>query len=309
MSGAGNEQHRETAEPGAAALPSAWAGFVRIRCMKTRTSVVLLLLLAATSTFAESESRVVYLANEGVAVFHNQTTLLFDPIFITKDAYYAAVPDDVRDAIISGAEPYTDIAAVFVSHYHLDHFEPAEMLRLMMQHEKTELYAPKQAVDAMREVAHSEHADIFSRISVLDLAYGDEPKSIQAGNLKVQGFYVPHSGWPKTSSDIENIAFRVTIDDVATVVHLGDADTDKAHFTAHQHHWQERTANIALPPYWFFYSSEGNEILDTFIQPSRAVGIHVPSKYQRRENIPEELREFDLFTKPGETRPLLSTPE
>jgi len=240
MSGAGNEQHRETAEPGAAALPSAWAGFVRIRCMKTRTSVVLLLLLAATSTFAESESRVVYLANEGVAVFHNQTTLLFDPIFITKDAYYAAVPDDVRDAIISGAEPYTDIAAVFVSHYHLDHFEPAEMLRLMMQHEKTELYAPKQAVDAMREVAHSEHADIFSRISVLDLAYGDEPKSIQAGNLKVQGFYVPHSGWPKTSSDIENIAFRVTIDDVATVVHLGDADTDKAHFTAHQHHWQER---------------------------------------------------------------------
>lgn len=277
--------------------------------MKTHPFQLLILLLATTVTLADTESRVQYLANEGVAVHHDNTTLLFDPLFRTKGDYYASVPEATRNAIIKGSEPFSDIAAVFVSHYHLDHFEPADMLRMMAQHETTQLYAPKQAVDAMRAVSSDNHADIFERVIVLDLSYGDEPQLIQTGNLRVQGFFIPHSGWPEARTDVENIAFRVTIDNVATVVHLGDADANRVHFTRHQHHWHERKTGVALPPYWFFASRDGNDILETFVRPQRAIGIHVPASYQHEENIPGELRDFDLFTHPGETRRWVTLPK
>jgi L-ascorbate metabolism protein UlaG (beta-lactamase superfamily) len=266
-------------------------------------------LSAATVTYAGTDSRVQYLANEGVAVFHGETTLLFDPLFQTRDAYYAAVPEETREAIIKGAEPFNNITAIFVSHYHLDHFDPEDMLRLMALQKTTQLYAPQQAVKAMRFASSDDQADIFDRVIALNLAYGDAPQFIQSGNLTVQGFYIPHSGWPKTRTDVENIAFRVTIDDVATVVHLGDADAHSEHFDLHQHEWQKKEAGVALPPYWFFDSADGNDILETYIQPLRTIGIHVPASYRNEETIPKEFQGFDLFTQPGETRPLVTTPK
>ena len=277
--------------------------------MKIAPFRILALLLATTTSYADTDSRIQYLANEGVAVFHEQTTLLFDPLFRTKDDFYASVPEPTREAILTGAEPFTHIAAVFVSHHHFDHFEPADMLRLMAQHETTTLYAPKQAVSAMRQLARDDQADIFTRVVVLDLAYGGEPILVQTGNLEVQGFFIPHSGWPNRHTEVQNIAFRVTIDDVATVVHLGDADPHRDHFALHQHQWQQEEAGVALPPFWFFDSSEGNEILKTYIRPLQSIGIHAPTQYRHEENIPEDLRDFDIFTNPGETRRWLLTPK
>ncbi len=265
---------------------------------------ILLLLLTTTTALADTESRIQYLANEGVAVFHEQTTLLFDPMFRPADTYYASVPEETREAIINGSDPFEEIAAVFVSHYHHDHFDPADMLRLMTQHETTRLYAPKQAVDAMRAISGSDQADIFKRVTVLDLSYGDEPKLMQTGNIEVEGFFIPHSGWPNRHADVENIAFRVTIDDVATVVHFGDADAQSEHFARHLRHWEEKEAGVALPPYWFFGPGDGIDILETYIRPLRSIGIHAPASYRNKENIPEELRDFDLFTDPGESRVL-----
>lgn len=273
--------------------------------MKASRLFCLTLLFTTTVSLADTASRVQYLANEGVAVFHGETTLLFDPLFQTRDAYYAQVPEKTREAIIKGSEPFSNISAIFVSHYHLDHFDPVDMLRLMAQQKSTQLYAPQQAVKAMRFASSKDQADIFERVIALDLDYGDAPRIIQSGNLTVQGFYIPHSGWPKARTDVENIAFRVTIDDVATVVHLGDADAHNEHFALHEHEWQEKEAGVALPPYWFFDSADGNDILDTYIKPLRTIGIHVPAAYKNAENIPKEFEGFDLFTKPGETRPLI----
>jgi L-ascorbate metabolism protein UlaG (beta-lactamase superfamily) len=271
--------------------------------------VCLVLLSATTVSYADTESRVQYLANEGVAVFHGETTLLFDPLFQTRNAFYAQVPEETREAIIKGSEPFSNITAIFVSHYHLDHFDPDDMLKLMAQQDTTQLYAPQQAVNAMRFASSDDQAYIFERVIALDLDYGDVPQLIQNGNLTVQGFYIPHSGWPRARTDVENIAFRVTIDNAVTVVHLGDADARSEHFAPHQHEWQEKEAGVALPPYWFFDSADGNDILDTYIHPLRTIGIHVPAAYRNPENMPKQFQDFDLFTRPGETRPLVATPQ
>ena len=86
-----------------------------------------LLLAAASVAFAQDESSIQYLANEGVMVRHAETSILFDPLFNNSFGQYQLVPDDMRAAIMAGKAPYDNADAVFISHYHDDHFSAADL--------------------------------------------------------------------------------------------------------------------------------------------------------------------------------------
>ncbi|MEQ8208029.1 MAG: hypothetical protein RIA65_17770, partial [Woeseia sp.] len=114
---------------------------------------------------------------------------------------------------------------------------------------------------------------------------------------------LPHSGWPDRRTDVENIAWRVTLDDGPTVLHLGDADTRDAHFANDAEYWRERYPDMAFPPYWFFLSNGGKDVLTTRIRAGHAVGVHVPvSVPTQADKRDPALQDADLFTTPGETR-------
>ncbi len=269
-------------------------------------------LFVLASACAGKDSRLQYLANEGVAVFHEGTTVLFDPLFRIDYDLYASVPEDVRDAMLNGSPPFDNVAAVFVSHYHGDHFDPTDMLAMLKRHEAARLYAPLQAVEAMRQRAGEDDAPVFERITAIDQSYGDAPQSMQHGDIRIEAFFVPHTGWPKALLDVQNIAFRVTLvtnGANASVVHLGDADPNLLHFEPHAQEWAQHPTVVALPPYWFFNSTYGNDVLDQVVRPKRSIGIHVPAAFAEHENIPADLRDFDLFIVPGETRPLVIVPD
>ena len=261
--------------------------------------LLLFVLLAGCKTH---DARLLYLANEGVAVFHADTTLLFDPLFRNDYGLYTLVPDSTRDALFAGATPFENISAVFVSHHHGDHFDPSDMLRLLRQHETTQLYAPQQAIDAMRAAAGSVDAPLFERTTALQLNYEDAPQIIRNGEILIEAFFLPHAGWPVRLTDVQNIAFRVTVDDEASIAHLGDADPNLIHFELHREQWHEHSTDVALPPYWFFNSTMGNQILKEYVRPGHSIGIHVPASFADPANIPEDLQGYDLFTKPGEPR-------
>ncbi|MEQ8955821.1 MAG: hypothetical protein RL120_16940, partial [Gammaproteobacteria bacterium] len=103
--------------------------------------------------------------------------------------------------------------------------------------------------------------------------------------------------------DVENIAWRVTLDNATTVLHLGDADPRDVHFANDAAFWSRNQPHTAFPPYWFFGSAAGRDILEQRIGAASNVGIHVPVQIPadpiRR---PPELRGADLFTTPGEHR-------
>ena len=262
-----------------------------------------LLLLFVHQASAHPDSEIQYLGNEGVAVFHDGTTILFDPLFRLADSYYTAVPDSMRESLFTASTPFERIDAVFVSHYHLDHFDPSDMLRLLEKHSSMNLFGPKQAIDRLREVSETIEPEIIDRITAIDLEYGDSPVLMQSGKLRIEAYFVPHSGWPTRRLDVQNIAFRVTLDDTASIVHLGDADPNLIHFERHRESWKRQGGAVALPPYWFFDSRDGNSILEQFIQPTHSIGIHVPTSYRDENKLPDDLRNYDLFTIPGETRP------
>lgn len=235
-------------------------------------------------------------------VTHEETKILMDPLFQNGYDRYQLVPDETREAMFSGTAPFDGVDAVFVSHHHGDHFSAEDMLRLLRLQTDTRLYAPAQAVAAIRQLAGTEDESVFDRITGLDLDYGDPPVSMRTDNIIVEAVHIPHSGWPTARTDVQNIAFRITLDDSSTVLHLGDADARIVHFAADEQYWEERTVDLALPPYWFFGSEDGVEILENRIDVRHSIGIHAPAEFAEKKNIPASLLGHDLFTRPGEGR-------
>lgn len=269
--------------------------------MITRTSAI-----AAVSFFlaniALAQTTIQYLGNEGVMVSRGETKVLFDPLFDNGYGQYQMVPDDMRAAIFAGERPFDEVDAVFVSHHHGDHFSASDILRLLRAQADIRLYAPAQAVAAVRGIATADDAAALERMTGLDLEYGDPPVRIETAGLLIEAVHIPHSGWPTARTDVQNIAFRVTLEDDSTVLHLGDADARVVHFSGDADYWESRRVDLALPPYWFFASADGVEILEDRLDVINAIGIHVPDRFADSAAVPAELRSADLFTRPGEGR-------
>lgn len=244
-----------------------------------------------------------YLGNAAVLVTRGATKVVFDPLYRNDFGTYERVPASLERALFAGETPFDGLDAVFVSHYHEDHFSAVDVLRLLETRREVRLYAPVQAVAGMREVAPGRLDAVIDRVQAIALEYGDAPVTIERSPLVVDAVRIPHTGWPGRQQHVENLAFRVTLDADTTVVHLGDADTSDAHFARDGAYWARRRTTVTFPPYWFFLSDAGREVLTRRISPARAIGVHVPADVpgQPADRAPD-LRGHELFTEPGELR-------
>jgi len=234
-----------------------------------------------------------YLGNEAVMIESGQHKILFDPFFHNNFNTYQLVPDDIREAIFNGEKPYDNIDIVFISHAHADHFSEKDTLRFLLKHPNVTLVAPQQATDSLASLAGSEK--VKAQVQSVSLKYGDQPWIGKVSGLAIEAVRIPHSGWP-SRAEVENIVFRVSLDNDITVMHMGDADADDKHFRPLKAHWQQKVTDTAFPPYWFFASAQGNEILNNRINAKSHIGVHVPV------NVPQRLKTSGkkFFSKVGE---------
>jgi len=254
---------------------------------------------AATTGAATAQ----YLANAAILVVNGGTKVVFDPLFRNDFGSYERVPESMERALFAGEPPFDGLDAVFISHYHEDHFSASDVLRLLETRPDLRLHAPAQAVAGMREIASARLDAVIGRVNAIALQYRDARVSLEHGTLLVEAVRVPHSGWPARQQQVENLAFRVTLDAETTVVHLGDADASDAHFAHDGAYWRRRRTDAAFPPYWFFLSDEGRQVLARRIAATRSIGMHVPADVPSRPAEREVgLRGHELFTEPGEVR-------
>lgn len=271
--------------------------------------LAVLLLPYFSVALAEQPASAMYLANEGVMVTEGDTRILFDPLFRDSYGLYELLPQSMERALFAGEPPFDGIDAVFVSHYHGDHFSPGEMLDYLRQQAGVQLFAPAQAVRGLEDASDPADAEIFDRVTSLDLDYGETPEVFVAGDLLIEAFHIPHSGWPDSRREVQNLAFRVTLPAGTTVLHLGDADTRIEHFDRDGDQWARRRTGMAFPPYWYFQSERGRAALAKHVRPVDAVGIHVPASVpDDPATRPPEFAGQDLFTQPGETRAIAPGP-
>jgi L-ascorbate metabolism protein UlaG (beta-lactamase superfamily) len=255
---------------------------------------------APASSAASAHATAHYLANAAILVTNGGTKVVFDPLFRNDFGSYERVPESMERALFAAEPPFDGLDAVFVSHYHEDHFSAVDILRLLEARPDLRLYAPAQAVAGLREIGAARLDAVVARVNAIALQFRDAPVSLQHGTILVEAVRIPHSGWPDRQQ-VENIAFRVTLDAETTVVHLGDADANDAHFAHDSAYWSRRRTDAAFPPYWFFLSAEGRQVLERRIAPTRSIGMHVPANVPSRavDRAPE-LRGPELFTEPGD---------
>ena len=126
--------------------------------------------LAATRAAAPATSKAQYLANASVLVTHGDTKVVFDPLFRNDFGQYALVPAQVERALFDGTAPFDGLDAVFVSHYHEDHFSAVDVLRVLEARPGLRLFAPAQTVAGMREVSATRLASVAPRVHAMALA-------------------------------------------------------------------------------------------------------------------------------------------
>jgi ribonuclease BN (tRNA processing enzyme) len=224
-------------------------------------------------------------------------------IFRNDYGQYDLVPPETESAIFAGAPPWDGIDAVFISHHHGDHFDPALVMRYLRSWPAVRLYAPQQAVAAMLASDEAASESLVGRVNSLKLERDSPAVRFDLEGLHIEAVRVAHGGWPTRHANVENIVFRVTLDETTTVMHLGDADSGREHYAPHVSHWRERATDLALIPVWMMLTEKGRFVLDEHIGAEHEIGVHVyrriPDDPAKR---PSNFKGLDIFTEPGETR-------
>ncbi len=265
-------------------------------------AILLMVLAAPVAAHDPATGRATSILNEGVMVEHGDTKVLFDPIYDRSFNTYPEMGQDLKSKIINGAAPYDGVDAIFVSHYHGDHFSVPNMLRLLAEQPSVKLFAPAAAIDAMREAPGWD--DAFSdRITSVSLELTGPAARYELDGILVEAVRVPHSGWPERHTDVENIVFRVTLADSSRVMHFGDAGTDDSHFAPHRDFFRRVRTGIAFVPYWMFGRADSDAFVDNVLNAESAIGVHVPV------DVPEQLKQLgkDYFSTLGEMRSIPET--
>lgn len=253
--------------------------------------------LADGAKHQQATTSATYLGNEALMISDGSNKILFDPFFHNNFGIYQFVPTEISSAIMKGEAPYNDVSAVFISHAHDDHFSASEVLQFLKSHQQVKLIAPEQAIKKLlAEIKEPTiKAQLAKRTYSINLALGDKPWQQKIAGLHIDAVRIPHAGWPGRAN-IENLVYRVGFASGKVVMHMGDADPDDDHFRPYKAHWQQRLTNTAFPPYWFFYSMEGNDILVEHINAKHHIGVHVPMA------VPKELKNSGkrYFSHPGQ---------
>lgn len=248
---------------------------------------------ARTHPVADDPATAHFLANEAMMVSAGETRILFDPWFSEGFDIYPLIDPAIEAALLAGTPPYDGIDAVFISHIHGDHFDAAEMNAYLARHNEVIAVLPFQARLDMR--AAEGWQDAFEpRLRVMPFV--SEPQQISLGEVVVEAVHIPHAGGA-ARAHIQNMAYRVTLGDAVTVMHLGDATPDASVYALHRAYFQARATQRAFPPYWLI-QQWGGETLRGRLNAETVTGIHVPIRLPGSVTASQE----DFFTRPQEER-------
>jgi len=237
-----------------------------------------------------------YLGNEALLVESTSTKILFDPFFHNNLGIYQLVPEDIKQHIYTGTPPFDQINAIFLSHAHRDHFDVKEMVTYLQKFPHVTFFASKQAIEQVKAFVKSNKITLEpSQLHAISLSFGDDVWQKTLDDIEIGAVRIPHAGWP-SRADVENLVFSITLDSGITVMHMGDADPNDDHYLAYKNYWLGKQIDVNFPPYWFFFSAEGRDILTDIIGAKRNIGIHVPMK------LPSMLSRgaYQYFHNPGE---------
>jgi L-ascorbate metabolism protein UlaG (beta-lactamase superfamily) len=248
------------------------------------------------------ELELVYLANEGFLARSGEHELLIDAFVNEPYSGYAAVPAELRAAMLAGKPPFDGVELALASHYHRDHFQAEAAAEFLRAHPETKfLSSPQVAEHLLAELEKHEDKSPSARIDALLPETGRAEEAKQE-DTRIELIRLPHSGGAGTAG-VQNLGHVLDLGG-ARLLHVGDADAlDPA---VDHYDLEKRAIDVALVPYWWLGDVEGVALARKLTGAKHLVAVHVPPA--ELATVAAQLASLDpsilLFERAGQSRKL-----
>jgi L-ascorbate metabolism protein UlaG (beta-lactamase superfamily) len=204
---------------------------------------------------AQKRFEIRYLGNMGIAIVHNDSTIIIDGLHDYYEADYMPTDSSAIGEMLRKQKPFVRVIAIAVTHRHSDHFDEHVVASVAKVHQASLLIGGSQTRSLL-------NADMQKRFSqVIDTA------TFSIGsNLSIKARRIPHT-YPQRHSAVENYRIEI-IWNAFRLVHLGDADTRSEVLAA-----LGKKPDILVVPSWFL-EQQGILLIEQ-INPAKVLATHI----------------------------------
>lgn len=218
---------------------------------------------------AQQQFEIRYLGNMGIALTHNDSTILVDGLHDFYEKDYLPTDATALSTMLQQKTPYKRIIAIAVTHRHSDHVDSTLITNVANVHTAAILLGGDQTRSLLSPGLLKRFPPIADSITIR-----------LNTRLEINLRRIAHT-YQARHSAIENYRIEVVWNGFR-IVHLGDADLRPAALTS-----LKNNPDIIVIPNWFL-SNEGIKLLNE-LKPARVLVTHIsPGDNENYQN--EKLR-------------------
>lgn len=211
------------------------------------------------------------LANEGILLFYNETSILIDGIHVNDGGPFSGLSHQMLSDLINGKNIFKSIDFILFTHCHTDHFNPEYAERFLMNNHVKGLIMPDrqtQKYSSLRQIGlvQAEH------MVLLDIPLSIKKHFQLTYDISLTVFNSVHCG--EQYADIENYCYLINICGFKLFI-IGDADFRSEYF---KKMLNDSEIDIAFVNPLFINNKKGREVINYAIKPKYLVVYHIPFK-------------------------------
>jgi L-ascorbate metabolism protein UlaG (beta-lactamase superfamily) len=247
------------------------------------TLTIVLLLGAATLSWTQKSRgtcTVTYIANDGFLIETKNHKVLIDALFGNVNGDWCDQPrDSVSNLMIKGIIPFDNIDIVFITHYHVDHFNRQMTIDFLKNNQKAVLICPDQVNESLKH--NADYSKVSDRINSLKPGKLFDT-SLTINKINIRALRFNHNTYYETDSvsgkaynvhrDVENLGYLIKTDGF-TIFHSGDdTPSNKAQYKFYN--LGNKKMDISFLDRKFL-QADGWELLDKSIHTRYLIYMHI----------------------------------